>query len=634
MGKASFVSLAITLFCSTLLAQNKADIVTIYPKSGQAIAAVDSTFVLGHVIPPKGFHPNDLHLYINGTAVSIENGGGWLAFLPLKPGDFTFYYTLYKPILPAGTARHDSELVAVDSLWIKVPEPSPTLNPDSLVILGDYMPPRGDLVLSRDDLLEVRFRGAPSNVAWFSITGLIDSIPMAEADPRQQPFWGESVFGKGAVPDSLLIRGLYTGYYEIKDADKIDTARIIYHLAKPPDTTGGKLHAAFVTPKPAPTPITRETGYRVSVNPPGFPFTVRLNDSVQILRYGPMRGYYAIAQPSGVEALVVGAEADWWHLRVAPNQCAWVNSVSCERLPFGILPPRSILTSIRMFGSDSAVDIQFPLAGRHPFRVFEDSPRKLRLQLFGVISNTDWIRYDATDPLVTLATWQQPDEGVYEFSVETSQDIWGYDTYYDGTTFYLSLIKPPKDVADLKGKRIVVDPGHSADPGSVGPTGYTEAQANLAIALELADILRHHGATVIMTRSDSADIPLNQRPVIAKLAGADLFVSVHNNALPDGVNPWLNNGTSAYYYHPHSIKLARAIHTEMVGASKLTDHGLYYGNLAVARPTQYPAVLVECAFMIIPEQEAMLKDKKFREDIAKAITRGIEQFLKEFNNGE
>jgi N-acetylmuramoyl-L-alanine amidase len=134
-----------------------------------------------------------------------------------------------------------------------------------------------------------------------------------------------------------------------------------------------------------------------------------------------------------------------------------------------------------------------------------------------------------------------------------------------------------------------------------------------------------------MTRDDMRHVGLAERPVIAKLAGGDLFVSIHNNALPDGVNPFVNHGVSTYYYHPHSIGLARAIQAEMLKATGMPDFGLYHGNLAVNRPTQYPAVLVECAFIILPEQEALLKTDRFRRKVAQAITQGIEDFLKEYD---
>jgi N-acetylmuramoyl-L-alanine amidase len=250
--------------------------------------------------------------------------------------------------------------------------------------------------------------------------------------------------------------------------------------------------------------------------------------------------------------------------------------------------------------------------------------------LFGVTSNTDWIRYDFADSLVDLAVWSQPEEGLFEVRFDLTADLWGYDTYYEGNTFYLKLNRPPQQVGIVKGKTIVIDPGHASDPGAIGPTGLTEAEANLNIALALRDELVRRGARVVMTRDNMMHVALNDRPVIAKMADADLFVSVHNNALPDGINPFTSNGVSTYYYHPHSARLARQIQRQLLSATEMPDFGLYYGNLAVDRPTQYPAVLVECAFMMIPEQEELLQTVPYRLKVARAIAKGIEGFFKEY----
>ena len=77
--------------------------------------------------------------------------------------------------------------------------------------------------------------------------------------------------------------------------------------------------------------------------------------------------------------------------------------------------------------------------------------------------------------------------------------------------------------------------------------------------------------------------------------------------------------------------MARAIQKRIVKTTGARDHGLYHGNLAVNRPTQYPAVLVECAFMMIPEQEAALKTYKYQKKVATAVMRGIEDFLEAYD---
>ena len=193
---------------------------------------------------------------------------------------------------------------------------------------------------------------------------------------------------------------------------------------------------------------------------------------------------------------------------------------------------------------------------------------------------------------------------------------------------------PPEALDDrrfrspLHGVRVIVDPGHNPDTGAVGPTGLEEREANLGISLELARILERRGAEVVLTRAsaDSA-LGLYDRANLAIAAGGDLFVSIHNNALPDGVNPLLNNGTSVLYYHPQSRELAEAIQAELLPRTGLADRGVWHQNVAVLRMNEMPAVLVESVFMMIPEQEAALRTPQFRRRIAEGVADGIERYL-------
>src|SRR3989475_13184493 len=106
-------------------------------------------------------------------------------------------------------------------------------------------------------------------------------------------------------------------------------------------------------------------------------------------------------------------------------------------------------------------------------------------------------------------------------------------------------------------------------------------------------------------------------------------VSIHANALPDGVNPFVNNGTSVYYFHPRSAPLARALERALVAELGLRDLGMGRGDYALVRPTWMPAALTEGLFLMAPEQEAMLLSEGGRARYARGLVRGIENFLRE-----
>jgi N-acetylmuramoyl-L-alanine amidase len=85
-----------------------------------------------------------------------------------------------------------------------------------------------------------------------------------------------------------------------------------------------------------------------------------------------------------------------------------------------------------------------------------------------------------------------------------------------------------------------------------------EPVPTLAVGLKLKVLLEARGATVVMTRTTPDPVALGDRPIIARRAGAHALVSVHLNALPDGINPFLNNGTGTYFFHPQAEQLARS----------------------------------------------------------------------------
>jgi len=577
----------------------------IYPHKNQTVRAADSTFILGNVTPGSKLH-------INKYRIPVHPGGGFIAFLPIEQGDFIFN-------LKAENKHGKTELE-----WpVMIPEPFKTVPSDSFAMLNEYMYPNVYQELTAGNLLEMSFRGTPGYKAEYMISGLTDWREMYERSQSLRVLGSETVFGSENQQDTILGSGIYQAGLYIPSDSIIDSAMIIYRLCKPlddslSDTT--QLECIMDTARG-----------KLTVKRYEYPQVVEMIDSVQTIRTGPRKGYLSIFQPKGVRFIADGKYNNYVRLKLAPGQPAWVPDSSLEFLPPGTPPPYSEIAYIRTFVLEQATRVAVYLNQKLPFRVEEDPDRReINLLVYYATSDTDWIRYDTRDELIKYITWSQPQKGVYKLVIKLDcEHIWGYDAYYEGNVLYLDIKKPPHENPKCKHLKIVIDPGHSKDPGAVGPTGLTEAEANLKISKALAKILRKKGAEVVMTRTGNEHVELHKRPQIAVKEDCDLFISVHNNALPDGVNPFENSGVSTYYYHLHSKSLAEAIQIRMSEELEIGDYGHYHANFAVTRPTQYPAVLVECTFMILPEEDIKVRGEKFPGKCAEAIADGIEDFLKE-----
>jgi N-acetylmuramoyl-L-alanine amidase len=563
------------------------------PLEGASIGARDSTFIFGQVTPSS-------ELTINGYQVKVHKNGAYLAFLPIEPGDFVFHLE----------ARNRLGVTTTD-LHVKVPDKRAF--PEDSLIIRDMLPWR-DLTLTPGDILQVRFHGTPGCRAFFSIPGLRQRIPMVELPTRGVPGWGE-VFRERGEGIEQKSSGIYSGVYRITKADSASSFRIRFGLVRE-DSTSDSTEAVVTIER-----------YEV-------PRVVEFTGKQQVVRTGPERGYLLLYQPPGVRAEATGQIGDWVRLALGPGVEAWAHKDSIEFLPEGTPIPESRITYVRTRKTERGVQVRVSLGQRLPYNVEQSiNPQMLILNIFGGVSDTDWIRYDSDDDIIDQIRWWQPQQRVYQIKVNLRQrKQWGYDVFYEGSTLVLEIKKEPEFGGGLRspvsGLTFMIDPGHSHDSGAIGPTGLKEKDVNLWIAHKLRKILERHGASVYMTRYGHEDVGLYDRTEKARDCNADILISVHNNALPDGVNPFVNNGTSTYYYHPQSYPLARAIQMRLIKNLGLPDYGLYYGNLVLTRPPQMLAVLVECAFMMIPEQEAMLRTKEFQKRCAESIYQGICDFLK------
>jgi N-acetylmuramoyl-L-alanine amidase len=289
--------------------------------------------------------------------------------------------------------------------------------------------------------------------------------------------------------------------------------------------------------------------------------------------------------------------------------------------------PTSIdLAPPRLTPSEAWTDVRFAIDAA-PFRI-EAMDSVLQVTLHGVAG--DYFRMMANDRVVRLVEWHPASGDATVVRIHPAHRIWGFKAFYDDEGGLVVRIRPPPPidpVEPLRGVRIAVDPGHPP-AGATGPTGFPEAEANLAIGASLAEQLRERGADVLITRTTGAELGLTDRTNMAVEWDAHVLVSVHNNAFPEGVDPYARNGTSTYYFHPMAIDLARTLNSEIAATTTARDLGVIHGNLALARPTWMPSVLTESLFMPIPEHEAALRDSGFVERLAAAHVRGLESFLR------
>jgi N-acetylmuramoyl-L-alanine amidase len=352
-----------------------------------------------------------------------------------------------------------------------------------------------------------------------------------------------------------------------------------------------------------------------------------------IARHGAGAGY-DLFLPNGTRAALGRRVGAWRELALAPGTSAW--APLAETHPVPAARPTSRIRVIRTRARDGWSEVVIPTTERLPFHLRQElDPARYTLRVFGALPDVDYVQYTFSDPFVESIVWGRAARDALEVEVTLAGTrAWGYRAYWEGTHLVVGFRHPPAALSDrrfrspLHGVRIVVDPGHNPDPGAVGPTGLEERQANLDIALELARILERRGASVTLTRATpDSGLGLYERTDIAIEAGGELFVSIHNNALPDGVNPFLNNGTSVLYYHPQSHELAEAIQAELLPRTGLPDRSVWHQNVAVLRMNEMPAVLVEAVFMMIPEQEAGLRMPAYRRRIAEGVAAGIERYL-------
>ena len=429
------------------------------------------------------------------------------------------------------------------------------------------------------------------------------------------------------MPDTALAR------YDLVAARGADTARYTHVIAFPPRRSAADSADSAMAKTPFP-----DSGRFEAIGL--VPSATGLSDTDRVIPARPIPGgtYKWFLWPGTIVQVTGragGGGGAFWRVRLDASLEAWVNAADMRQPP-GTSPvvaaPHRVVTAGRVASAPGWVDVILPVgASSPPPYLVDERETDLVLTLYGTTAAPDVIQYNTPDSLVRAVTWEPVTDDRAQFTVHLTARPYGYLMLWDAGTnrLVLRVRRPPvvDPSAPLKGRVIVVDPGHPPI-GATGPTGLWEPVPTLAVGQLLREELIARGATVVMTRTTPDPVALEVRPAIARRAKGDLLVSIHFNALPDGLNPYTSHGTGTYFYQPHSIALARDVQEGMLRRMGLRDRGIFYENFALVRTTWMPSVLCEGAFIIMPDQEAAIRTPEFQRAYALGVADGIEAFFR------
>jgi len=584
----------------------------VYPPAGSLVTAVDSSFLFGSL------GSGQATLTINGAPVEVWPNGTWLAWVELPP-DSVLRFAL--------EARREDQVVHLVHEVRRVPRFAP--GTARVWIDSTSLTPRGEVWWPAAEPLPLRVR-AREGARLRLILPDGRAVPLHPLDAPVELPEGIRAFDRdpsrlaGPAPPRDRFVGALVGTAVGSDlgpplggVTRPDTASPVLEAVLGRDTARVRWPLRVTLLQSLPQVVTLDDD----------PLRTGLTDGVTVGRALP-GGTYHWFFPAGTQAAVRGRINADLRLGLSAAADAWVAAAEAVPLPMGIAPERAVVGSITStaIGPDR-VQVRIPLSHRAPFRI-DESEREVLLRFYRAAADPNWIRYGATGGVLQRVEWSQATSDEVELRFTLDRSLWGYRSRWQGGDLLLELRgKPEFDRGNpARGRLIVVDPGHPPG-GATGPGGLSEAVANLAIAFRLRDLLQEAGARVVLTRSDTAAVDLWPRVRLADSLDAELLVSIHNNALPDGLHPFRNSGSSVFYFHPRSVALAREVQRQLVARLGVGDLGIARGDLALVRGTWMPAILTEGLFMMIPSHEAALRTPAGQEAYARAVSDGIVLFL-------
>ncbi len=364
--------------------------------------------------------------------------------------------------------------------------------------------------------------------------------------------------------------------------------------------------------KPSAKTIAKTPAYKQ--NTLGVLYAKTINDNSTVREKPSKSSQRVIDLPSNVILYLDGQQGEYYKIQEKGNRQFWIhksNITTPVALAKRITPQ---IKNIKFYTDKKYEYYKFYLT--HPvLYTLNQQGKSINLTMYGVKN--------------------EKGEDNYTYTINFDSPILGYDCYYEDNNLIFRKAKLPDFInisSPLQGIKIFVDAGHGGtEKGTTGPDRVYEKNINLDIAKNLIRMLKEAGSDVTYSRITDKNVGLRERVKTAKDNNVLISISIHNNSLPYGGNPYLTHGTEVHYYNENAKDLSLIIKTNLAKDLNIKDNGIHKSSFALTRQTNPVSVLVEAAYMQYPEEYIKLKNPQFRKEIAKSIKKSLEEYILSLN---
>jgi len=556
----------VSLWCSA-----KPQVSVVYPREGQKISARSKTFIMGNI------SPSDSKLFINNTLVDVHSTGSFLAVLPVKEGEFAFECkVISRDNLTAQLTRN-----------VTVTRWRPAAVTTENIIEPIELMPAYDIGVLLNEPVAFQCKTKPGKNVLCTVSDKSETIEFSLVDSK----------GKGV-------------YQATHSFDKVlQDASITYRVG----------NDSRIKPVVSETVITvkNASSYPAYLVTAGT-MEMKARDSASY------NGNYTDFLTRGTILASTGYDGEWVRLLQSQDKAVYVRSDQVTKVQSDNLIAGGTFTDVIVNESPREIIVYIRgISQSNSSWLVKPGVKQLGLRLFNTSSNPDGeVLLTSNSSVVNVAKINTK----YDCDLLMDLDfepIWGFDINYENGYGIFTINKPLNEQLDRK-IRVCVDPGHGGDEtGAVGPSRLCEKEAVLALSKSVAAALVNAGYNVVVTRDSDVKVPIYDRATFAKRNDADVFISLHYNACPDGSDPYARRGLESYYYFNSGKVLADALHSKLKGAVAIKDNGVEHKSLVVCRNYQMPSCLLELDYISIPEAEELIMTPEFQQKVSEAIVAGL-----------